>query len=71
MHLEKEKKKEKPVSYKTKRTEVIRSRNAHKSENSAKDCWKFKWDDKRKALKRGDFDENSECGKNGQWLSIS
>ena len=73
MHLEKEKKKEKPVSYKTKRTEVItgRSRNAHNSENSAKDCWKFKWDDKRKALKRGDFDENSKCGKNGQWLSIS
>lgn len=22
-------------------------------------------------VKRGDFDENSECGKNGQWLSIS
>lgn len=36
MHLEKEKKKDKPVSYKTKRTEVIRSRNAHNSENSAK-----------------------------------
>lgn len=36
--LEKEKKKEKPVSYKTKVTEVIRSRNAHNSENSAKGC---------------------------------
>ena len=31
-------KKEKPVSYKTKRTEVIRSRNAHNSENLAKGC---------------------------------
>ena len=50
MHLEKEKK-EKPVSYKTKRTEVIRSRNAHNSENSAKVCWKFKWDDKRGSWK--------------------
>ena len=68
MHLEKEKK-EKPLSYKTKRTEVIRSRNAHNSEKSAKGCWKFKGDDKRKALKRGDFDENSKCGKNG--LSVS
>ena len=32
------KKKEKPVSYKTKKTEVIWSRNAHNSENSAKVC---------------------------------